>query len=109
MERRRSDGKKTEERKIIRRQRWRVEGKRLCAAERGRMSRAVVDSEAMHLCWPYRGKEKEKERGSPQLHAFMSGMRRISLVTGKTHRRNKSTAAIVADAGKFQSRRKSHY
>jgi hypothetical protein len=44
-----------------------------------------------------RGKDKEKEghRG------FMSGVRRISLVTGKKHRRNKSTAT-VADADETQ-------
>src|SRR5712691_4484755 len=44
-----------------------------------------------------RGKDKEKEghRG------FMSGVRRISLVTGKKHRRNKSTAT-VADADEPQ-------
>jgi hypothetical protein len=43
------------------------------------------------------GKEKEKEghRG------FMSGVRRISLVTGKKHKRNKSTAT-VADADQPQ-------
>ena len=46
---------------------------------------------------------KEKEKGKEGHRGFMSGVRRISLVSGKKHKRTKSTATVADDVGESQS------
>ena len=67
------------------------------------ISRAMSQTSTEDITRETQGASEEKEREKDGHRGFMSGVRRISLVSGKKHKRTKSTTTVADDTDEPQS------
>ena len=67
------------------------------------ISRSTSHTSTEDITGETQGGSKEKEKEKDGHRGFMSGVRRISLVSGKKHKRTKSTTTVADDTDELQS------